>query len=163
MTCEDTCYGRVGLSFRCFTLRLRVLLAPEVPVMPTPAEQNAYKAKHGGPPPSPSSRLVFFPYGGGGPTACQNWVMPLAYAGIEVMAISLPGVSSQKPKIVFACLTDQHGSRTNMASSLNDLGVILHKCPPIKFVSRIFSSLWRGRRSCNWWRFLGCSLARLQT
>eukprot|EP00242_Pyramimonas_sp_CCMP2087_P016234 CAMPEP_0198224888 /NCGR_PEP_ID=MMETSP1445-20131203/98729_1 /TAXON_ID=36898 /ORGANISM="Pyramimonas sp., Strain CCMP2087" /LENGTH=183 /DNA_ID=CAMNT_0043904205 /DNA_START=248 /DNA_END=796 /DNA_ORIENTATION=- len=62
-----------------------------VPVMPTPADQKSFKAKHGGPPPNPSSRLVFFPYGGGGPSACQSWVMPLAYAGIEVMAISLPG------------------------------------------------------------------------
>ena len=67
-----------------------------VPVLPNAAEQRAAREKHGGtPPPSPSARLVFFPWGGGGPSACQSWVMPLAYQGIELMALSLPGRSAR--------------------------------------------------------------------
>jgi hypothetical protein len=62
-----------------------------VPVLPNAAEQRAARQQHGGtPPPSPSARLVFFPWGGGGPSACQPWVMPLAYQGCVLPPATLP-------------------------------------------------------------------------
>lgn len=63
-----------------------------VAVLPSPAEQRKHQRKHNHqPPPAPSSRLLFFPWGGAGPSCCQAWVMPLAYQGIELFVVSLPG------------------------------------------------------------------------